>query len=91
MTKTDLIEKLSKKLGVTKKLAGDFLNAFIELVVGEVKKGGEVRLQGFGTFKRSHRAARTGVNPQNPSQKIKIPAMNVPSFKAGSEFKKAVR
>ncbi len=91
MTKTELIQALATKLGVTKKLAGDFLNTFVDLVVAEVKKGGEVRLQGFGTFKKSHRAARTGVNPQNPSQKIKIPAMNVPTFKAGSEFKKAVR
>ena len=56
-----------------------------------VKKNGEVRIQGFGTFKSSKRKARTGVNPQNPSQKIKIPAMNVVTFKAGSEFKAAVK
>ncbi|MFZ5341024.1 MAG: HU family DNA-binding protein [Patescibacteria group bacterium] len=48
-------------------------------------------MQGFGTFKASKRDARMGVNPQNPSQKIKIPAMRLPSFKAGAEFKKAVR
>jgi len=55
------------------------------------KLAGEVRLTGFGTFKKSKRAARTWVNPQNPSQKIKIPAMNVVTFKAGSEFKAAVK
>ena len=62
-----------------------------ENVMKGVKKNGEVRIQGFGTFKASKRKAREGVNPQNPSQKIKIPAMNVVTFKAGSEFKAAVK
>ena len=56
-----------------------------------VKKNGEVRIQGFGTFKASKRKARTGVNPQNSYQKIKITAMNVVTFKADSEFKAAVK
>lgn len=67
------------------------VNAFVDFVVEGVKKDGEVRIQGFGTFKKSARKARTGVNPRNPSEKIQIPAMNVPTFKAGSDFKKAVR
>jgi DNA-binding protein HU-beta len=91
MTKTDMINDLAKKLGVTKRLAGDFLTTFVELVITSVKKGDDVRLTGFGTFSVSHRAARTGVNPQNPSQKIQIPAMDVPRFKAGSDFRKALR
>mgnify|MGYP002525619466 FL=1 len=91
MTKTALIATLAEKLGVSKKLAGELVNSFVEAVVKWVKKDGEVRLTGFGTFKKSKRAARTWVNPQNPSQKIKIPAMNVVTFKAGSEFKAAVK
>ncbi|USN57041.1 MAG: HU family DNA-binding protein [Candidatus Peribacteria bacterium] len=90
MTKTALIDALASKLGVTKKLAGDFLNAFVALVEKELKKGGDVRIQGFGTFKVTHRAARMGVNPQNPSQKIKISASKSPSFKAGKAFKDAL-
>ena len=91
MTKTALIEKLAEELGVSKKLAGELVNCFIETVMEGVKKEGEVRIQGFGTFKTSKRAARTGVNPQNPSEKIKIPAMKVVTFKAGSEFKALVK
>ena len=89
MTKTALIATLAEKLGVSKKLAGELVNSFVEAVIKWVKKEGEVRLTGFGTFKKSKRAARTWVNPQNPSQKIKIPAINVVTFKAGSEFKAA--
>ena len=91
MTKTQLTEALAAELGVSKKLAAELVNCFIENVMKGVKKNGEVRIQGFGTFKASKRKARTGVNPQNPSQKIKIPAMNVVTFKAGSEFKAAVK
>ena len=91
MTKTTLIASLAEELGVSKKLAAELVNAFIDTVMNGVKKEGEVRIQGFGTFKKSKRAARTGVNPQNPKEKIKIPAMNVVTFKAGSEFKALVK
>ena len=91
MTKTQLIEKLAAELGLSKKLTAEFVNTLTANVMKGVKKNGEVRIQGFGTFKASKRKARTGVNPQNPSQKIKIPAMNVVTFKAGSEFKAAVK
>lgn len=91
MTKTALIASLANELGVSKKLAAELVNAFIETVITGVKKQGEVRVQGFGTFKASKRKAREGVNPQNPKQKIKIPAMKVVTFKAGSDFKAAVK
>ena len=91
MTKTTLIASLAEELGVSKRMAGDLVNTMIEQIMGGVKKEGEVRLQGFGNFKKSKRAARTGVNPQNPKEKIKIPAMNVVTFKAGREFKALVK
>ena len=91
MTKTALIASLAEQLGVSKKLASELVNAFIETVIGGVKKTGEVRVQGFWNFRASKRKARKGVNPQNPSQTINIPAMKVVTFKAGSEFKGAVK
>ena len=45
-------------------------------------------ITGFGTFRVSKRAARTGVNPRNPSEKIDVPAMKVPVFKAAESFKR---
>jgi len=90
MTKTELIAQIANKLDVSKKLAGEFVNTFTGTVMEGVRADNEVRIQGFGAFKLSHRAARIGVNPQDTSKKINIPARNVPSFKAGSEFKKSV-
>lgn len=91
MTKTELVAAIAADLNVSKKLAAEMLTSFVETVIKSVKKGSPVRIQGFGTFNVSKRAARKGVNPRNPKQTITIPAMRVVTFKAGSEFKKAVR
>lgn len=91
MTKQDLVAAVASAAGVSKRVAGDALEAVLDSVTKELKKGKNVTITGFGTFRVSKRAARTGVNPRNPSQKIKIPAMNVPAFKAGKSLKDAVR
>ncbi|MBU0577384.1 HU family DNA-binding protein [Patescibacteria group bacterium] len=91
MTKQDLVAAVAASAGLSKKVAGEALEAVLAAVTKELKKGKNVTITGFGTFRVSHRAARTGVNPRNPSQKIKIPAMNVPAFKAGKSLKDAVR
>ncbi len=91
MTKQDLVNAVAMTAGVSKKMAGDCLEATLDAITKELKKGKGVTITGFGTFRISKRAARTGVNPRNPSIKIKIPAMNIPAFKAGKSLKDAVR
>jgi DNA-binding protein HU-beta len=87
MNKAELAATLAEKLNVSKKEAEDMINTFIEVITTSLKKGDEVVLTGFGAFSVKTRAARTGVNPQNPSQKIQIPAVKVPKFKAGKALK----
>lgn len=91
MNKAELIDKIAEKVGVAKKQAEDMINAFEELVISTLKAGQEVTLTGFGTFQAKHRAARMGVNPQKPGEKIQIPAVTVPKFKAGKSFKDALK
>lgn len=91
MTKQDLVAVVASSAGVTKKTAGAALDAVLDAIVKSLKKGKNVTITGFGTFRVSKRAARMGVNPRNPSEKIKIPAMNIPAFKAGKTLKDAVR
>lgn len=91
MTKQDLVNAAANASGVTKKAASEVLDAMLESISKSLKKGESVTITGFGTFRVSKRAARTGVNPRNPSQKIKIPAMKLPAFKAGKSLKDAVR
>ncbi len=91
MTKQDLVNAAANAAGVTKKAAQEVLDACLEAITKSLKKGESVTVTGFGTFRVSKRAARTGVNPRNPGQKIKIPAMKLPAFKAGKSLKDAVR
>ncbi|MFH0770079.1 MAG: HU family DNA-binding protein [Candidatus Peregrinibacteria bacterium] len=91
MSKQDIINTIADAAGVTKRAGAAALEALCTLITKELKKGNNVTITGFGTFRVSRRAARTGVNPRNPTQKISIPAMKVPSFKAGKTLKDAVR
>ena len=91
MNKADLAQALAEKLNISKREAEDMLNAFVELVTATLKKGDDVVLTGFGAFSAKMRAARVGVNPQNPTQKIQIAAVKVPKFKAGKALKDALK
>ncbi len=91
MNKAELAQTLAEKLNVSKREAEDMLNLLVETITMTLKKGEEVVLTGFGAFSAKQRAARTGVNPQNPSQKIQIPAVMVPKFKAGKALKDALK
>lgn len=91
MNKGALIALVADQTGVTKKVATEVLESFLDAITSNLKKGNNVTLTGFGTFRVSKRAARTGVNPRNPEMKIKIPAMTLPAFKAGKSLKDAVR
>ena len=91
MSKQDLIALLADAAGITKRAASLALEALTSTVTKELKRGNPVTITGFGTFRISKRAARMGVNPRNPTERISIPAMKVPSFKAGKTLKDAVR
>ncbi len=90
MNKAQLIEVVAKASNVTKVDAESVLNAAIDSIKKSVKKGEDVTLIGFGTFTKSKRQARSGRNPQT-GKEIKIPAMTVPKFRPGREFKDAIK
>lgn len=91
MNKAELVSKLAEKVGLSKKQAEDVVETFTGLVTETLKAGDEVVIAGFGAFSARKRAGRMGVNPQNPSQKIQIPAVTVPKFKAGKALKDALK
>ena len=91
MKKIDFVETLAAKLGITFSEAERFLNTATELIYSTLNSGDCVNISGFGKFSISHRASRIGVNPRNPSQKITIPELNTPKFKAGEAFKEAIK
>ncbi|OIQ92196.1 DNA-binding protein HU-alpha [mine drainage metagenome] len=89
MNKSELIEIIAKETELSKAAAEKVLAAVIGAVTKAVSKGDSVTLIGFGSFKSSKRAARTGRNPQT-GKELKIAATTIPRFTAGATFKAAV-
>jgi len=89
MNRKELVDAIAAKTGASKKDTEKFVSAFVDTVTEELKKGGQVSLVGFGTFKVANRAAREARNPQT-GEKINIPARRVPQFKAGKALKDAL-
>lgn len=90
MTKQEFVDAVAGKTGMSKRDAGEAVEAFLRTVEDALKAGDTVTFTGFGKFHTTHRAARMGVNPRNPSEKVQIRAATVPKFSAGSVLKKAV-
>lgn len=91
VNKAELIQRLAERTGISKKQAEDCVEALVEIITDTLAKGGEVTIAGFGAFLAKTRASRMGVNPQSPDQKIQIPAVTVPKFKAGKGLKDALK
>ena len=89
MNRKELIEAILKDKGLnhlTKKDADYFVATLLDVVRKTVKKGDDVSLIGFGTFSKTRRAARMGVNPST-GEKIKIKAKTLPKFRPGKAWK----
>jgi len=91
VNKDQLVERIASRANVNKKEVEDVLNAFEDVVIQVMKEGGEAVLTGFGAFLARKREARVGVNPQKPTERIQVPAVMVPKFKAGKTLKDALK
>ena len=91
MTKQEFVDKIASKTDLSRRDAAKAVDAFLDTITESLQGGQEVAFTGFGKFSTQRRAARQGVNPRNPSEKVHIPAATVPRFSAGSQLKSAVR
>ncbi|MBR0556031.1 DNA-binding protein HupB [Ciceribacter sp. L1K23] len=89
MNKNELVSAVAEKAGLTKADALSAVDAVFDTVQVELKKGGDIRLAGFGAFTVSRREASKGRNPSTGAE-VDIPARNVPKFTAGKGLKDAV-
>ncbi|MDD3285240.1 MAG: HU family DNA-binding protein [Patescibacteria group bacterium] len=92
MNKAQLIDKLYHEVeGLNKKQAEKMLDVLTDTIIEELKNDREVTITGFGTFLSRVRYSRGGVNPQNPKERITIPAVKVAKFKTGYNLKQALK
>ncbi|HZS93505.1 MAG TPA: HU family DNA-binding protein [Chloroflexota bacterium] len=89
MGKTELTQQVAEEAGLNKAQAGRAIDAVLNSITQALQNGEEVRLTGFGNFRVTQTAARTGRNPRTGEQ-IQIAAGKRPAFSPGSRLKQAV-
>jgi len=90
MNKSEFAKALGDRAGLTGVQASKVTQDFLDLLTESLAKGDRIAFLGFGTFSVAQRAARTGVNPRNPGQKVKIPARKAVRFIPGIPLKESV-
>ena len=96
MNKTELVDKVAKKTGLTLKDAKIVVDAIFStvpkegIIASELNRGNKVQITGFGTFQIRKRKKREGRNPQT-GEPIQIPASRFPAFSAGRALKDRIR
>ena len=86
MNKFDLVEKVARESGVSKKVAEDVINCAIAVVKEAVADGAKVSVRGFGTMEAVVRAPRRGYNPVS-MQTMSIPSTKTVRFRPSESFK----
>ncbi len=89
MNKTEFIDAVSAKAGLSKADGKKAVDAMVETILSEMEKGEKVSILGFGSFSVVEKAARKGVNPRT-KETIEIPARKVIKFKPGAELVSSV-
>ena len=90
-TKNEFVDQVAQKSGLQRRDAAKAVDAFLDSITDSLRQGEDISFTGFGKFSVQQRAARQGVNPRNPAERVQIPASKVPKFSAGSQLKQAVR
>ena len=90
MNKGDLIAHVSLQASVSKRVATEVVDAVLDAVKRSVSRGERVSIPGFGTFEKRLRAPRVARNPRT-GKRVPVPAMSVPVFRPGQDFKDACR
>jgi DNA-binding protein HU-beta len=90
MNKAALVDKVHELLGSTKVQAESVIDTIIDSIISTLKKGDEVSIAGLGIFSVKNRAARVARNPKT-GEAVKVPATNVPKFRAAKALKDSVK
>ena len=89
LTKADIADRLFNEVGLNKREAKEFVDAYFE-VIREALEGGEnVKLSGFGNFQLREKNQRPGRNPKT-GEEIPISARRVVTFRPGQKLRARV-
>jgi integration host factor subunit alpha len=81
-----MAERLFQQVGLNKREAKDFVDAYFEVVREALERGDQVKLSGFGNFELRKKNQRPGRNPKT-GEEIPISARRVVTFRPGQKLK----
>ena len=90
MTKSEFVDRVASKSGLSKRDASKAVDAFLDSVQESLQQGESISFTGFGKFSAQQRNARQGVNPRT-GERVQIAAATVPMISAGSALKNALK
>lgn len=89
MTKTEFLDSLCKKSGMSKVEAEKILNAFLNAVEDALCKDGNLSIRHFGSFIVRERKERTGKHP-GTGEPLQIAASKTVIFQPAANLKSCV-
>ncbi len=89
LTKAELASMLFDEVGLNKREAKDFVDAWFETISQALESGEDVKLSGFGNFHLRDKSERPGRNPKT-GEEIPISARRVVTFKPGQKLRSRV-
>lgn len=91
MNRAEMVNSVAEKTGLTKKEAGNAIDAVFGSITESLAKGDNVKVLGFGSFEVRERKSRIGRNPKKPEETVKIAPTKSPFFKPGKLLKEAIK
>ena len=86
LTKADIADRLFDEVGLNKREAKEFVDAYFEAIREALEKGENVKLSGFGNYQLREKNQRPGRNPKT-GEEIPISARKVVTFRPGQKLK----
>ena len=89
LTKADIADRLFGEVGLNKREAKEFVDAYFEAIKEALEGGENVKLSGFGNFQLRDKNSRPGRNPKT-GEEIPISARRVVTFRSGQKLRARV-
>jgi len=89
ITKKELVNRIADRTSVTKVVAKEIIQSFLDAIIDELAAGNRLEFREFGVFETKERAARRAQNPRT-LEKVSVPAKRIVKFKVGRLMRKRV-
>ncbi len=89
MTKLDIVERIYKEAGFSKKEAAELVDLLFATIKETLARGEKVKISGFGNFTIRDKATRVGRNPQT-GEAMEISARRVLTFRPSQVLKEDI-